>query len=115
MKSFKTKRQKKNKKNIFKNFKDSKLIESSKHKKTTKFGPKSPHLNKTIKKQTKKEERKKEGNLPKPLPSFSFFHPLLFLLPNTIYINKNFSFLLAFRGGGSASPWWVIGDTTLFK
>ena len=26
-----------------------------------------------------------------------------------------FSFLLAFRGGRFASPWMVIGDTTLFK
>ena len=25
------------------------------------------------------------------------------------------NFLLEFRGGGSASPWRVIGDTTLFK
>ena len=31
---------------------------------------------------------KKEGNLPKPLPSFSFFRPLLSLLPTTIYIKK---------------------------
>ena len=26
-----------------------------------------------------------------------------------------FSLLLAFRGGGSASPWMMIGDKTLFK
>ena len=31
---------------------------------------------------------KKEVNLPNPLPSFSFFRPLLYLLPTTIYINK---------------------------
>ena len=55
---------------------------------TTKFGPKSPHLNKTIRKQTKKEERKKEVDLPKPLPPFSLFRPLLSLLPTTIYVNK---------------------------
>ena len=59
-------------------------------KNTTKFRPKPPHLNRTLEnkpweKQTKKEERK---NLPKPLPSFSFFRPLLFLLPTAIYINK---------------------------
>ena len=31
---------------------------------------------------------KKEGNLPKPLPSFSIFRPLLSLLSTTIYIKK---------------------------
>ena len=62
-----------------KNFKNSKVIESPKYKNTTKFGPKS-QVEKTLGKQTKKEERKKEGNLPKPLPSFSFFRPLLSLL-----------------------------------
>ena len=39
-------------------------------------------------KTNKKGGKKKEGNLPKPLPSFSFFRPLLSLLPMTIYINK---------------------------
>ena len=32
----------------------------------------------------KKGGKKKEGNLPKPLPSFSFFRPLLSLFPTSI-------------------------------
>ena len=39
-----------------------------------------------MRKANKKGGKKKEGNLPKPLPSFSFFHPLLSLLSNTIHI-----------------------------
>ena len=31
-----------------KNFKDSKIVESPKHKKKTKFGPKTPHFNRTM-------------------------------------------------------------------
>ena len=57
-------------------------------KNTTKFGPKSPHFNKQPCENKQKGGKKKEGNLPKPLPSFFFFRPLLSLLPAIIYINK---------------------------
>ena len=42
----------------------------------------------TVRKRNKKGGKKKEGKLPKPLPSVYFFRPLLFLSPTTIYINK---------------------------
>ena len=44
-----------------------------------------PNLTNT-RKTNKKGGKKKEGNLPKPLPSFSFFRPLLSLFPTTDYI-----------------------------
>ena len=76
-----------------KNFKDLKPIESWKHKKHNQIWTKitTPQQNtrkQTVKKTNKKEGKKKEGNLPKPLPSFSFFRPLSFLLPTAIYTNK---------------------------
>ena len=39
-----------------------------------------------MRKTNKKGGKKKEGNLPKPLPSFFIFRPLLSLFPTTIYI-----------------------------
>ena len=61
-------------------------------KNTTKFEPvTTPQQNtrkQTVRKTNKKGGKKKEVNLPKPLPSFSFFRPLLVLLLTTIYINK---------------------------
>ena len=52
--------------------------------KTTKFGPKKFLKINDYEKPTKKEARKEEeGNFPKPLPSFSFFRPLLSSLPTT--------------------------------
>ena len=59
-------------------------FESSKHKKHDQIWAKitTPQSN------NHEKTNKKEGNLPKPLPSFSFFRPLLTLLPTTIYINK---------------------------
>ena len=73
-------------KSVIKNFKDSKPIESSKHKKHNQIWTKitTPQQNtrkKIVRKTNKKRGKKKEGNHPKPLPSFSFFRPLLFLLP----------------------------------
>ena len=69
---------------LYQNPKNSKPFESSK---------KRPNLEKkTLPKSNnhennqKKEGKKNEGNLPKPLPSFSFFRPLLSLFPATIYI-----------------------------
>ena len=48
---------------------------------------KKHYPNQTIMRKTNtKGGKKKEGNLSKPLPSFSFFRPLLSLFPTTIYI-----------------------------
>ena len=63
-----------------KNFKNSKVIESSKYKNTTKFGPKS-HVEKTLRKQTKEEEIKKKAT---PSDSISDFQGKLDLLEDTI-------------------------------
>ena len=57
-------------------------------KKTTKFDYNHDILTNNLEKTNLNGRKKKEGNLPKPLPSFSFFRPLLSLLPTTIYINK---------------------------
>ena len=51
-----------------------------------------------MRKTNKKGGKKKEGNLPKPHPSFSFFPPLLSLFPTTIYIKiKNFANVRSIR------------------
>ena len=65
---------------IIRNFKNSKPLESSKHKKHDQIWTKItiPQLN-NHEKTNKKGGKKEEGNLPKPLPSFSFFRPLLSL------------------------------------
>ena len=39
-----------------------------------------------MRKTNKKEGKKEEGNLQKPLPCFSLFRPLLSLFPTTMYI-----------------------------
>ena len=55
-----------------------------------------------MRKLTKKGGKKKEGNLPKPLPSCSFFRPPLSLLPTTICIkNKKQNYSLTFRCSSS--------------
>ena len=71
------------------NLNNSKPFESLKYKKTR------PNLNQkplpkinNYEKINKKGGKKKEGNLQKPLPSFSFFRPLLSLFLTTIYIKK---------------------------
>ena len=64
------------------NFENSETLEPSKYKKMTKFGPNKFLKRNDYEKSTKKEERKKEVNLPKPLPFFvlvqiwSFFNIL---------------------------------------
>ena len=51
-------------------------------KKTTEFGPKNIATNQTIMRKTKKKGgKKKEVNLPKPLPSFSLFRFSFFFPP----------------------------------
>ena len=66
------------------NSKNSKPFKSSK--KNDQIWTKKHYPNLTIMRKTnKKGGMKKEGNLPKPLPSFSFFIPTLSLFP-TIYI-----------------------------
>ena len=63
-----------------KNFKNSKLIESSKYKKHNQICTKITTRKKPWE---NKQKRRKEKRI-----SFSFFCPLLFLFPTTIYINK---------------------------
>ena len=54
-------------------------------KKKDQIWTKKYYPNQTIMRKTnKKGGKKKEGNLSKPLPSFSFFRPLLSLFPTTI-------------------------------
>ena len=74
---------------LIKNFKKSESLESSKHKKHDRIWTKitTPQSN-NHEKTNKKGGKKKEGNLPKPLPFFSFSRLLLSLLPTTIYMNE---------------------------
>ena len=66
---------------------------------------KKHYPNQTIMKKTNKKKRKeKKGNLPKPLSSFSFFRPLLSLLPTTIYIKKKNCQQLARRFSALPAP-----------
>ena len=67
-------------KNILRNFKNSKPLESPKNKKHDQIWTKiaTPQLN-NHEKTNKKGGKKKKGNLPKPLPSSPFFRPLLSL------------------------------------
>ena len=61
---------------VIRNFKNSKPLESSKHKKQDQIWTKITTLQlNNHEKTNKKGGKKKEGNLPKPLPSFSFFRP----------------------------------------
>ena len=61
---------------IIRNFKNSKPLEPSKHKKHDQIWSRITTLPlNNHEKTSKKEGKRKEGNLPKPLPSFSFYRP----------------------------------------
>ena len=109
-------------KSIIKNFKNSKPLESSKHKKTRRNLDQNHHAPIKLRKQ-KKGGKKKEGNLPKPLPSFSFFRPFLSLLPTAIYINKKLKQTTRRRFSAFPSPssrlkfykkWYVMSPITFY-
>ena len=61
-------------------------------------------MRKNREKTNKKRGKKKEGNLSKPLPSFSVFRALLSLLPTTIYINKKLKQTTRRRFGDLPAP-----------